>query len=120
LISWSQLYDNIAEHPECPPDDLINDDDALDGWMINQKREREQKKNQNSIDSSLTDKVKNSSEIFIVAHSQKERDRIESMNSPEVKAIKRSREKIIQEKGEVSDLDFSDVRRDIQMKKNSM
>ena len=120
LITWSQLYENIAEHMECPPDDIINDDDALDGWMISQREESETKKNQNSIDSKLSDKVKNSSEIFVVAHSQKEKDMVESMNSPEVQAIKRSRQKIIQEKGEVSDLDFSDVKRDIQMKKNSM
>lgn len=120
LITWSQLYDNIAEHPEVPPDDLVQDDDALDGWMISQKKERDLKKGQNSVDSSLSDKVKNSSEIFIVAHSQKERERIESMNTPEVMAIKRSRQKTILEKGEVTDLEFADVRRDVQLKKNSM
>jgi len=35
-------------------------------------------------------------------------------------AIKRSRQKTILEKGEVTDLEFADVRRDVQLKKNSM
>jgi len=38
LLNISRMYDNIYEHPECPDDKVMEDDDALDGWMILQKR----------------------------------------------------------------------------------
>jgi hypothetical protein len=43
LIYWSNFYDNILQHPECPDEDTVNDDDALGAWLNVQVQ---QKKNQ--------------------------------------------------------------------------
>ena len=50
IISWSRLYDSVAESHESPQDKIIEDDDALDGWLIEQRRKREKDKNQFKLD----------------------------------------------------------------------
>ena len=37
LINLTKMYDSIKQHPECPTQDIIDDDDALDGWFLLQK-----------------------------------------------------------------------------------
>lgn len=66
LVYWSQIYDNIHESPKCPPEDLIADDDALDGWFIVQSRSRKQETDKDWLESKITNpNIKNSSEVFI-------------------------------------------------------
>lgn len=45
LLTYTNMYACLHKHPECPPDRIIEDDDALDGWfLVNDKnRELEQK-----------------------------------------------------------------------------
>lgn len=40
LCSFSKMYDNVYESTECPPDEVINDDDVLDGWFVKQRKDR--------------------------------------------------------------------------------
>jgi hypothetical protein len=40
LAAWSSLYDGAYQHPECPPDAVLEDDDLMDGWMLCQRRKR--------------------------------------------------------------------------------
>ena len=64
---WSSLYDNIQESPDCPSNEVINDDDMLDGWMIIQKRNREQAKLQKDAENKFGNKkISNADEVFIV------------------------------------------------------
>jgi len=42
LVFWSQYYDWIFEHPECPMG-LINNDKALDKWVEDQNKKDKQK-----------------------------------------------------------------------------
>lgn len=80
LIGISQMYDRIYEHPECPSDDIIEDDDALDGWMIIQKRKTEKDKKQQQLDS-LNPKLKNAQEVFLFANNQEEAQEILGLNN---------------------------------------
>lgn len=67
LITWSNLYDSVYKHSECPADEVIEDPDALDGWMIKQRRNRESETNKNSIERSIkSEKIRNSDEIYIM------------------------------------------------------
>ena len=52
LASYSRMYDNVYESPECPPDSVIEDHDMLDGWLISQRREREKKQKEKEMDDS--------------------------------------------------------------------
>ena len=36
LFYWSNVYDNVFEHPESPSDDIVSDDEALDTWLDNE------------------------------------------------------------------------------------
>lgn len=67
LCMWSNLYDSVYKNSECPEDGIIEDDDALDGWMIYQKRKRDKENNRNTIENSLTnEKIRNSGQVYIM------------------------------------------------------
>lgn len=44
LISWSRMYDSIRKSYKPPSEDVIEDDDILDGWMAQNAIEREREK----------------------------------------------------------------------------
>jgi hypothetical protein len=81
LFNIAAMYDRIAEHPECPPQEIIEDDDALDGWMIFQKEKNNKEKRQKGVDNMLSDKIRNSSEIFLVPSNKEEISEIQDLNS---------------------------------------
>ena len=81
LINISCMYDKIYEHPECPKEDVIADDDALDGWMIYQKQENEKQKKEKGVDSMLDGKMKNASEVFLMAGSKDQAQDVLGLNS---------------------------------------
>ncbi len=112
LASFSQMYDSVYEHPECPDDKIIDDDDMLDGWMIFQKRKIAKAKKQAIVDN-INPNLKNASEIFLFGQKPEEIEEILSLNSKE--GLHRMREKInyINNAGSVSDSQLPDVRRQI-------
>lgn len=101
LILFSQMFDSINEHPEAPHEAIINDDDALDGWMIHQRREREAKKGEQvSKTAGIPDSAQ---EVFLPASSKEDIERIEGLNTLEGRAIKSKRKEAINQAGELSD-----------------
>ena len=121
LCSFSMMYDSVYESPESPPEKVIEDDDCLDGWFIEQRKKQERAKKQQEADSivSSNPKIANASEIFLVAGSKEEIEHIESLNSFQSRMIKNSRMEQLKAKGEIkSDLEFADVKRENQMEQN--
>ncbi len=90
LTSWSRLYDNIGEAHEPPQDSIIKDDDALDGWLVKQQREREREQNKFRLDG-LDEKHPNADEVFIVAQSKEEIAEINNLNDPVTKMVMQNR-----------------------------
>jgi hypothetical protein len=109
------MYANIAEHSECPTDDIINDDDALDGWMVFQRRQRDKHRTQKEVDT-LLNKHKDSEEIYIVADDPAQIQKINDLNNPQAQMIKRQREAVLAHRDIVNEQDLPDVRRAAQMK----
>lgn len=91
MLSWSRIYDSINDSPESPPDEVIEDDDLLDGWLTYQHKKREKAKNERQ-NSEQTTGVKGD-EVFIVAEDPKAVSRVYSMNDASGKAIIRTRQK---------------------------
>ena len=60
LLTWSKVYDNIQESIDCPSDEVIADDDMLDGWFLIQKDKREQEAKERDKESLVGPKGKNS------------------------------------------------------------
>lgn len=81
LINISCMYDKIYEHPESPSDDIIADDDALDGWMLFQKQQNEAQKKEKGVNSMLDGKMKNASEVFLMAGSKDQAQDVLGLNS---------------------------------------
>jgi hypothetical protein len=115
------MYDSVQESMDCPSDDVVNDDDMLDGWFILQKKKRDQEKVQSEIEQSTSNsKISNSDEIFVMAGSQKDADKINDSNTHHVQQIKKQRMAVIKHKGAASDLDFQDQQLKMRQQSNEM
>lgn len=120
LVKWSSLYENILEQQDCPDDDVIDDDDALDGWLIWKRRDSERNRNADSIESRIKDKNaqevylpmnKKGNPVFVPTEEDLENARkIESANSPEAMRRKQEKAKAIQKMGEVAEFEVKDGR----------
>jgi len=117
LISWSSMYDKIYESPDCPSDEVIEDDDMLDGWLLIQKRKREADRKKAEIEDHINPKMKNADEIYMVAETAADAQKIDMLNPEHVKRVKRQRMKQIEEQGLVREQEFKDVqqKRSMQM-----
>lgn len=111
LLNISRMYDNIYEHPDCPDDKIIEDDDALDGWMIIQKRKNEQDKKKTQFDSANPN-LKNAGEVFLLA-SQDDIQSVVDLNNVESRAALREKMNYINQKGKAEDGELPDVVRDV-------
>jgi hypothetical protein len=82
LVNMSKMFDSVYDHPECPAENIIDDEDALEGWMIMQKRKNEQMKSKNKTDSMLmSPKMKKANEVFIMSNSAEETQEIINSNT---------------------------------------
>ncbi len=126
LLSWTSLYDNIAESPDCPPKKIIDDDDMLDGWLILEQieREKEQAKKRSEDVLSTNPKIANADEVFVVAQSKDDLENpewsanINRLNDAQSSMIKKIRLKQVENQGTVAHKDFNDVVQDQRMKAN--
>lgn len=121
LVLYSKMYDSAYEHPECPTDEVIKDDDLFDGWMISQHRKAEKQKMTSQLDKHLSkgsSKISNADEVFLVAKTKEDRDRIESMNDTAGSIIKAQRLSVVKQKGVARDSNFQDRRAAIQQQSN--
>lgn len=109
LLQWSQVYDNIQESIDCPSNEIIADNDALDGWFLIEHDKREKNKSENDFDKKTkSDKIKKSSEVFVMANSEQGRQRVENMNNTHSNNIKKQRFNTIKKHGTAQQQDFAD------------
>lgn len=80
VVNLSKMYDSIKEHPECPSDEIIADDDALDGWILHNKEKTLKEKKKNQLMDKLDNKYKNAGEVFVMTDSAEEAKDIYSLN----------------------------------------
>ena len=79
----------------------------------------EKNKKEQEVNSMITNpKIANASEVFLVANSPEEANEIHSLNSPQAEAARVGRMQTIIQRGEASDLDFGDVKRDLAIQQN--
>ena len=116
---FSHMYDNALKHPESPTDDVMNDDDLFDGWLIKKRREREKEQMNQHVDKQLGGrKHADAHEVFIMAKDVDAAKKIEAMNDIQAKMVKKQRGAILQKKGTAVDNDFMDVKLDLQRQSN--
>jgi frataxin-like iron-binding protein CyaY len=122
LCSYSIMYDNIYENPEAPPEEIIEDDDCLDGWMIKVRRDRDKDKKKQSIEGGIkNEKIRGAKEVIIFANDKEEAGDIYSLNDDFSRSVIGQRQQLIGDSAEkVTDAQFQDVRLDLMKKKNEM
>lgn len=121
LIIWSQMYDNIQESLECPSKDVIEDDDMLDGWFIIQNKKREKESAEKEVDSLVkNEKIKNSSEVFVVAKDKEHISKINLANDTNSSIIKQQRFAYLNKVGQTEDHNLPDQRLQIAAQQTNM
>jgi hypothetical protein len=100
LISYSNMYDSVYKNSECPPDEVIKDDDMLDGWLLLQQKEIEDEKKK-AQGKDITNKHANARDVFIMANSPEDITRINDMNDTHSKMVKQQREQELKQRGAV-------------------
>jgi hypothetical protein len=115
LVVLTKMYDSAHEHPDCPPDNIFEDDDMFDGWMLIQKKENEKTRNKNRTEKMLEGKKLNKAgEVFIMANSQEEAQNIYSLNDPNSMHIIRERNTIIRNsQSQIEESNLPDVQRNL-------
>lgn len=106
LSMYSRMYDSVYEHPETPSEQVINDDDMLDGWFAKQRREREAERKKREAET-IFDRKKGGrhakkdgrGELFIMAESKEEAEQIMSLNTIHARQVMKQREHFIKERG---------------------
>lgn len=115
LISWCTYYDSIYKSYDKPSDEIIQDDIAIDGWSIVEKRKRKEEEKKKNAEKMLPDNMKNAGEIFIPAKNPKEVSDIMSLNNPasldKIKSLSRD----LQREGAVEESQLTSTRRELQM-----
>jgi len=118
LVIWSKMYDNVQESIDAPIQSVMEDDDALDGWFIVQNRKREAERKEREFEEKSNSKIKNSSEVFVVAADDEDAGSIENMNSHQSKMIKKERASVINQTGNATQNQFLDEKMKLQRQSN--
>jgi hypothetical protein len=120
LVILTKMYDSALEHPECPPDTVIEDDDTFDGWMIVQRKENEKIRNKNRTEKILEGKkLDKAGEIFVMAKSKEEANNIFELNDPNARGIIKERQSILTRSNrDINDAELPDVKRNLIMQSN--
>lgn len=119
ILIWSRMYDNVHESPDCPSDEVLEDDDMLDGWFAIQADKKRDSVMESELDSKLSNqKIANSPEVFLMADNMEDANRINNMNSNHAKMVKKQRFHQIKNQNGVDAGQFADERMDMNRKSN--
>lgn len=117
IVGWSLLYDNLRENPDCPSDEVIECDDALDGWLLIQREKRDRESNLDQAERKYGNKA---GDLFIPVESQEQAQKIYDLNTPMARAVVKSRLGQIEKHGEIDESDLLDVKQQIGIKKTNI
>jgi len=122
LVSWSILYDNVYESMDRPSEEIINDDDLLDQWLLTQKEERNKENNRDKFNSKQRGVVGGTSlqEIAIPVDTVEDAKKVFELNSQIGKKSLKSRSKALWEAKTLHEGQMPDTKTNIQMIKNQI
>lgn len=121
ILMYAQMYDNIAESPECPTEEIIEDDDALDGWMLLQRKKRDEESGKSDILSGIkSEKIRNAEEVFIKVDTPEDAKKVHDAMDIAGKVAYAQRMKQIKREGVVNEKDLNETKMRIMMQANSV
>ncbi len=123
LVSWSNLYDSVFEHPDSPSSEIINNDILLDEWFnMQQEKRKGEKKSSDDVVNSLTknSKIRGAKELFIVVDTPEDARKVYELNDGVTKGLITSRENLIKSKGVIAEQNLPDIKSGLMMDLNKM
>jgi len=119
VLAYSQMYDNINEAAETPVNAVIEDDDALDGWLIKQRRASDKRRKETSSQDVLS-QHSSADEVYIFSEGKEEAEAIYDLNDPDARYAVAQREGQLERDGEVGYTQFQDVKMRVNEELNEM
>jgi|10_taG_2_1085330.scaffolds.fasta_scaffold01173_13 hypothetical protein len=119
IILYSRMYDSAYENPDRPSEEVIEDDDMFDGWMAKSRREAEKDRTQREVEQLLGNKgvgkhnIGNAGEMFVVADSKEEAEKIKELNDLNSRMKLEHRIKAIEKSGKLEESQLPDVKLDL-------
>lgn len=117
IVMYCSMYAGVYDHPERPVDEVLEDDDMLDGWLILQRRQVDKDRNDREVEKLLgkkgADQNADGGELFIVTNSAEEARKIRNMNDLDGQRRIKQRTKAVEEKGTLHEHHLPDVKLDL-------
>jgi hypothetical protein len=111
LLGWSKMYDAIRDSMDCPSEEVFDDDDLLDGFLISESKKREKEKKNKSFDNQFSGKHSSADEVFIpVGTNTQDASRVQQMNDMRGKMISKQRIAVTEEHGDIKYQNMPDVK----------
>lgn len=120
MIVWSVVYDNISKSQDPPNKYVLEDDDALDGWMIKQKRKKENEEGIQEIKSTIGSNMNKYESLFILPQNESQIKKIYEMNDFAGKIAFKKRMMQINRDGIVNEANMMDRREQIITQANQL
>ncbi|GEM_PF-999589 len=119
-ILYSRMYDSAYESADRPSDEVIEDDWMFDGWMAKNRKSAEKDRKQKEVEDLLGSKgihknnASNAGEMFVVANSPEEADKIKELNDLNSKVRVEQRRKAIEASaGKLDESQLPDVKMEL-------
>lgn len=117
LLYWSQVYDNVNGAYERPPTEIIEDDDLLDSWFIQQSEKIEARTNKGLGENVLSGANKGSrkggrQECFVVAD-QEGAKAVYKLNDVSSRIKVKAKQKIVANEGQVKEQHMADSQQEM-------
>lgn len=112
LTTFAKMYDNAYQSVDCPSDEIFEDDDMFDGWMIDQRRtrEKEQKQKETETLNNIPDKAQ---EVFLSAPTREDADKIYDLNTTTSRHVIKERAAMIEAHGTIEAQHLPDTQREL-------
>ncbi len=119
LVNFTRTLDAIREHMEAPDNDIIEDDDALDGWMLHQHEKITKEKKTQHITEKYNLKDKAGQEVFILESNKQAQKEIFALNDPQTRRDLKVANKLLDQKGTLQEYEIPHVQRELRNQLNS-
>ena len=113
LVIFSKMYENAQQSLDCPSDEVFEDDDMFDGWMIDQRRKREEEMKKKQTDAVNTTNYGNAGEVFIMAKNEDDANKIYDLNETSERRVLKERAAVVTRKGRVDASEMPDTQRQL-------
>ena len=116
LVYWSQIYDMVYESHERPKQEIIEDDDLLDSWLIrqNEKQQSDSKPGSNYGESKHQFKKQGRQEQFVMSDKGGAPE-VYSMNNPGDRQKIIKKQSIISKEGSVKEQEMPDSKMEMKL-----